>query len=120
MNNVTINDILYLLLTAAIPLVLRYAYQLVAVKVAGTKYETAVSAVYTAVDFVNQTFVDGLKEAGTFDKNSAAIALEKAKTAALEMMEKSTRKWLEKSYADLDGWLTMQIESAVKGVKTNG
>jgi len=120
MNNVTINDILYMLLTVALPLVLRYIYQLVAVKVAGTKYENAVSAVYTAVDFVNQTFVDALKAAGAFDKESAALALEKAKTAALDTMEAGTRKWLEKSYTDLDGWLTVQIESAVKGVKTNG
>lgn len=120
MNNVTINDILYVLLTAAVPLVLRFLFQFISVKVAGTKHENAVNAIYAAVKYVNQTFVDSLKAAGAFDKQSAAVALEKAKTAALETMEKSTRKWLEKSYADLDGWLTVQIESAVNEVKSYG
>ena len=36
MENITINDILYVILTAAVPLVLRYIYQLVSAKVADT------------------------------------------------------------------------------------
>lgn len=117
MENITINDILYVLITVALPLVLRYAYQLVSVKVAGTQYANAVNAVFSAVDYVNQTFVDSLKEAGNFDTAAQAVALRKAKDAALETMEAGTRKWLEKSYADLDSWLTVQIESAVKSAK---
>lgn len=120
MDNVTINDILYMLLTVAVPLLLRYVYQLVTAKVADTKYSRAVDAVYSAVEYVNQTFVDTLKASGSFDKESAVLAFEKARDAALETMETSTRKWLEKSFDDLDGWLAVQIESAVKGVKTNG
>ena len=115
--NVTINDILYVLITIALPLVLRYAYQLVSTKVAGTQYANAVSAVFSAVEYVNQTFVDALKEAGDFGKEAQAVALQKAKDAALETMAAGTRKWLEKSYTDLDSWLTVQIESAVKASK---
>lgn len=117
MENISINDILYMIITVALPMLLRYAYQLVAVKVAGTQYANAVSAVFSAVDYVNQTFVGALKEAGNFDKEAQAIALQKAKDAALETMAIATRKWLEKSYTDLDNWLTVQIESAVKSGK---
>ena len=113
----TLNDVLYVLITVMIPILLRYIYQLVAVKVAGTQYANAVAAVFSAVDYVNQTFVDALKEAGNFDKEAQAIALQKAKDAALETMAAGTRKWLEKSYTDIDNWLTVQIESAVKSAK---
>lgn len=117
MENITINDVLYVLITVALPLVLRYVFQLLGVKVAGTQYANAVTAVFSAVDYVNQTFVDTLKEAGNFDKEAQAIALQKAKDAALETMAAGTRKWLEKSYTDIDNWLTVQIESAVKASK---
>lgn len=120
MENLTIYDVLYTLITVMLPIVLRYVFQLVSAKVAGTQYANAVNAVFSAVDYVNQTFVDALKAAGNFDKEAQAIALEKAKNAALETMAAGTRKWLEKSYTDLDAWLTVQIESAVKSAKAIG
>ena len=114
---ITINDIFYVLLTVALPLVLRYVFQLVSAKVADSQYAAAVNAIFTAVEYVNQTFVDSLKESGSFDQEAQAVALEKAKAAAIETMEASTIKWLEKSFGDLDSWLTVQIESAVKAAK---
>lgn len=117
MENITINDILYMLLTVALPLVLRYAYQLVAAKLADTKYAEAVNDVWTAVSYVNQTFVDSLKASGSFDEEAAQAAFEKAKTAALDIMKDSTYEWLEKTYVDVDAWFTVQIESAVNSAK---
>lgn len=117
MGNITINDILYVILTAAVPLVLRYIYQLVSAKVADTEYEKAVIAVFSAVEYVNQTFVDSLKQSGSFDQEAQQHAFNMAKEAALTSMEASTKKWLEKSFMDLDAWMTVQIESAVKGAK---
>ena len=114
---ITINDILYVLLTAAVPLILRYIYQLVSAKVGDSEYQRAVDAVFSAVEYVNQTFVGSLKESGCFDKEAQRVAFEKAKDAALLAMEASTRRWIEKSFEDIDGWLTVQIESAVKGAK---
>ena len=117
MENITINDILYVILTAAVPLVLRYIYQIVSAKVADTEYEKAVSAVFAAVEYVNQTFVDSLKQSGSFDQEAQKHAFNMAKEAALTSMEAATKKWLEKSFMDLDAWMTVQIESAVKGAK---
>lgn len=116
-ETITINDILYVFLTMAVPMLLRFGYQLVSAKVGDTEYQRAVDAVFSSVEYVNQTFVQSLKESGSFDKEAQEVAFEKAKEAALLTMEASTRKWLEKSFADLDGWLTVQIESAVKGAK---
>ena len=117
MENITIYDILFALITVALPLVLRYGYQLVAVRVADSKHADAVLSVGNAVLYVMQTFVDSTKAAGNFDKEAQEHAFLMAKEAALETMKDSTRKWLEKTYTDLDAWLTVQIESAVKGAK---
>lgn len=117
MENITINDILYVLITVALPLVLRFVYQLVAEKVANSKYADAVDSIYAAVSYVNQTFVDGLKTAGSFGSDEAMQAYYMAQAAALDTMKASTYRWLEKTYDDLDIWLKVQIESAVKASK---
>ena len=114
MEHITINDIMYMVVTVAIPMLLRLAYQFVMTKVSDTQYEKAAKAVMDAVVFVNQTFVDSLKESGNFDKIAQEQAFLKAKDAALDTMEKSTKKWIDKTYKDVDEWLTVQIESSVK------
>lgn len=114
MENVTMNDILYVILTAVLPLLMTYLYQLVSVKVEDSKSADAISAVFKAVSYVNQTFVDSLKASGNFDAEAQKLAFNKAKDAALEIMSASTKAWLKKSYDNLDEWLTVQIEAAVK------
>lgn len=120
MENITINDVLYTLLTVALPLVLRYVFQLISAKYADSKYSAAMNAIFSAVEYVNQTFVDSLKKSGCFDSVAQEAALKQAKDAALEVMDASTKKWLEKTFVNMDEWLTVQIESAVKAVKKDG
>ena len=117
MNPVTLNDIFYVVLTAAVPMVLRFIWQYCAAKYADSKYSDAINAVFAAVEYVNQTFVDTLKREGSFDEHAKIRAFTDAKDAALEIMSKSTLAWLEKTHADVDNWLTVQIEAAVKAVK---
>ena len=114
---VTINDVFYVLLTVALPITLRYVFQLISAKVADSRYSEVVNAILAAVEYVNQTFVDSLKESGSFDAEAQQTAFKMAKDAALTSLSAGTYKWLEKSYVDLDAWLTVQIESAVKAVK---
>lgn len=120
MENITINDVLYMALTVALPMVLRYVFQFVSAKVADSKYSNALNCVFSAVEYVNQTFVDSLKKSGCFDAMAQEAALKAAKDAALEVMDASTKKWLEKTFVNMDEWLTIQIESAVKAVKKDG
>lgn len=114
---VTLNDILYVVLTAAVPLVLKYLWQYCAAKYADSKYADAINAVFSAVDFVNQTFVDSLKQSGCFDAQAQELAFKKAKDAVLDTMSASTLKWLERTHDNVDNWLTIQIEAAVRAVK---
>lgn len=117
METVTLNDILYALLTMAVPLILSYVIQLVSEFIADSKHKDAVKTVFDAVVYVNQTFVDELKRAGNFDAEAQKTAFEKAKNAALDTMRNSTYKWLDKVYIDLDSWFEVQIERAVNGAK---
>lgn len=117
MDNITINDILYVVLTAAVPLVVRYAWQFFSAKYADSKYSDAINTVFSVVEAVNQQFVDTLKQEGNFDANAQVKAFVTAKDTALDLMSKSTLHWLEKNYADVDEWLTIQIEAAVKRAK---
>lgn len=114
---VTINDILYIFITALLIPVLRFVGQLIMAKVADSRYAAALNDVFSAVEYVNQTFVDALKAKGCFDEEAQIYAFDKAKEAALNLMSAGTRKWLEKSVTDLDSWLTVQIEAAVKTAK---
>jgi hypothetical protein len=114
---VSIRDILYVVLVFVVPLVLRFVHQLISTKVADSRYSSALNDVFSAVEYVNQTFVDALKENGNFDDDAQGYALTMAKDAALDLMSASTRKWLEKTVEDVDSWLTVQIEAAVKSSK---
>ncbi len=117
MMNITINDILFTVLTVAVPIILRFAFQYFSAKYADSKYASAMNCVFNAVEYVNQTFVDTLKQHGSFDDIAQADALNKAKNAALDIMDAGTKMWLENAFDDLDSWLTIQIESAVKATK---
>lgn len=111
------NEILYAALTVMLPLILRYVFQFLSMRFAESKYAHAIDSVLDAVEYVEQTFVNGMKQAGNFDTEAKKFALQKAKAAALEVMEASTKQWLEKSISDIDTWLEIKIESAVKRSK---
>lgn len=114
---ITIKEILYVVLTVILPLALKLLWQYVNAKVAGSRYSDAVNSVFAAVDYVNQVFVDALKQAGCFDDQAQQDAFIKAKDTALELMESNTVSWLEKTFDCVDSWLEVQIEAAVKEVK---
>ena len=114
---ITINDIFYVVLTLVAPMVLKILWQYVAAKVSNSHYAGAVNCVFAAVDYTNQVFVDSLKQSGSFDSEAQKAAFTKAKDVALELMEASTIKWMEKTFDSVDSWLEIQIEAAVKEVK---
>lgn len=77
----------------------------------------ATDAVYTAVTYTSQTYVDSLKEQGAFDKEAQIIALNTALKKAQSLLAAETKELLESLYGDLDNWLTTKIEQTVKEQK---
>lgn len=112
--DLSINDLLYALLTVVVPVALKLLWQYVAERVSNSKYAEAINCVFAAVDYTNQVFVDSLKSSGSFDAKAQEEAFFKAKETALDIMEAGTIKWLQKTFGSIDYWLEVQIEAAVK------
>ena len=76
-------------------------------------YEDALDAITKSVVMVNQTFVETLKNKGTFDADSQAIAFQKAKDTALALSGQEAVEFLEDAMKDFELWLKVQIEASV-------
>lgn len=114
---ITLNEVLYTLITCALMIVVRFGVQLIRTKTAQIKNEElqgVIDGIGDIVIMVSQTFVDSLKESGNFDKEAQAKAFDMAKTAALNGMSDSMKKYIDKYCGGLDEWLRIQIEAWVK------
>lgn len=114
---ITLNEVLYTLITCALMIVVRFGVQLIRTKTAEIKnaeVQQMIDNIGDIVIMVSQTFVDSLKESGNFDKEAQAKAFNMAKTAALNGMSNSMKKYIDKYCGGLDEWLRIQIEAWVK------
>ena len=78
----------------------------------------AAKAVSNAVSYVNQAYVDALKEQNRFDENAQRIAYNEALTAAKMALSKETVQFIKETFGDLDGYLKPMIEAQVRNQKT--
>lgn len=114
---ITLNEVLYTLITCALMIVVRFGVQLIRTKTSQIKNEElqgVIDGIGDIVIMVSQTFVDSLKESGNFDKEAQAKAFDMAKTAALNGMSESMKKYIDKYCGGLEEWLRIQIEAWVK------
>ena len=114
---ITLNEVLYILITCALMIVVRFGVQLIRTKTTQIKngeLRGVIDGIGDIVIMVSQTFVDSLKESGNFDKEAQAKAFDMAKTAALNGMSESMKKYIDKYCGGLDEWLRIQIEAWVK------
>lgn len=73
--------------------------------------------VANAVRSVFQTYVEGLKKSGRFDKDAQIYALTLAKDTSLKQLSDETKEYITKNFGDLVGWLTTQIEATINLLK---
>jgi hypothetical protein len=73
----------------------------------------------TIVGSLNQTVVDPLKNSPelNFDKQEQKKVLEGAKTAIKKNLDDASKKVLEKTYKDVDSYLTDVVEAEVRKQK---
>lgn len=115
-------------ITAAIPVVSAFAVTLIRkaaqnaaadtdnIKVQG--YITEISdAITDAVSATSQTYVDALKNAGTFTKEAQAEAAKKALTACIASISPAAQAFIEEVYGDITEYLTNKIEAEVRKQK---
>lgn len=80
----------------------------------------ATEAVSTAVTYTAQTYVDSLKVQGKFDAEAQKTALDTALDKAKLLLTQEAQELLAQLYGDVDEWLTVKIEQAVKEQKIVG
>lgn len=78
----------------------------------------AADAVTTAVTFTSQTYVDNLKNSGTFTVENQKEAFNKAMNKAVEILSAEAKEYLTKAYGDLTNYLTTKIEAEVRNQKS--
>ena len=77
----------------------------------------AAEIVVTAVKSVFQTYVESLKNSGTFDKTAQLEALNKAKAIVASELTVELKDFIVANYGDLEGWITNQIEASIYKLK---
>lgn len=123
-----VKDILYILITAAVPVLTTYVCKFLyakwtegKIKIENEKISTTLDSVITmvldVVESVNQTFVDELKKKGEFTEENAKEAFNKSKEIALKMLSNDAAEIITKVYGDVDVYLNTLIEATVKQLK---
>lgn len=126
-----LNYILYIVLTAILPVVATYTVNLIKTKIKEINVianvtqneniskiiENAFSNVMDAVLYINQIYVDALKSNGKFDKDAQKNAFNRAYTEALNMISDESKRVIEQTYGSFDKWLKLKIETSVNLAK---
>ena len=123
-----VKDILYILITAAVPMLTTYICKFLytkwtesKVKIENEKISTTLESVITmvldVVESVNQVFVDELKKKGEFTEENAKEAFIKSKETVLKMLSEDAVTIIESVYGDVDVYLDTLIEATVKQLK---
>ena len=129
--NDVINNVLYTVLTAIVPVITVYLVNLIRAKIQESNVlkesisnetfmdiiDGAINDVMDAVLYVNQVYTDSLKSAGKFDKEAQKEAFNKAYTEATNMISDEAKRIIEQLYGSFDQWLKLKIESSVNTAK---
>lgn len=127
-TNQLLNDLLYAVLIAAIPILTNYLVKFLESKKTqiddnkknadfSNTLSKALEIVSTVVKYVSQTYVDDLKKQGKFDANAQEEALKKAVETIQSQLDEDTKALLITAYGDLSQWIRVQIEATIKDSK---
>lgn len=79
----------------------------------------ATTVVLNAVRATFQTYVESLKNSGSFDGEAQLKALNQAKDTALSQLTTEVKDYITSNFGDLNSWLTTQIESSINLLKNS-
>ena len=121
-------NLLLAVITAAVPVISAYLVGLI--KKAGedaaadtedikkrSYIEEIATAIADAVASTSQTYVDAMKQAGTFTKEAQEEAARKALAACLASISPAAQQFVEQAYGDLKEYLANKIEAEVRKQK---
>lgn len=77
----------------------------------------ATEIVTDAVRVTFQTYVESLKNSGSFGKDEQLIALNKAKDIITSELTEELKTFISENYGDLQTWIKNQIEASIYKLK---
>jgi hypothetical protein len=77
------------------------------------------NTITTCVIATNQTYVDSLKQQGSFDKEAQEAAFQETLSKVLSILNDDAKNYLKEAYGDLDIYITNMIEATVNEQKAN-
>lgn len=80
-------------------------------------FTKATEIVTNAVRTTFQTYVESLKNSGTFGKDEQLIALNKAKQIITSELTEELKAFISENYGDLQAWISNQIEASIYKLK---
>ncbi len=84
---------------------------------AAALFTKAVDIVTNAVRITFQTYVESLKNSGSFGKEEQLIAFEKAKAIIISELTEDLKVFITQNYGDLQTWISNQIEATIYKLK---
>ena len=84
---------------------------------AAALFAKAVDIVTNAVRITFQTYVESLKNSGSFGKEEQLIAFEKAKAIITSELTEDLKTFIVQNYGDLQTWISNQIEATIYKLK---
>lgn len=119
--NQVVSMVLSSLLKLLVAVVIPYVVSLIVAKVKNEKLvkyiQIAGSVVTQCVAYVDQIYVDNLKDEGMFDANAQKKAFEMCKQRIILMLNEEAKKAVIEVYGDFEEWLTNAIEYSVRDNK---
>lgn len=126
---VALLEILLAVISATLPVVTVYVIKFLNSKMGEAKKQAATDeeerilesirvTVTDAVNYVNQTFVDSLKNKGEFTKDNQKIAFKLALDNIQSNLTDKAKEFITTNYGDIQTWLSTKIEVSVKEQKS--
>ena len=84
---------------------------------AAALFAKATEIVTNAVRITFQTYVESLKNSGSFGKEEQLIALDKAKDIVTSELTEELKAFISDNYGDLQAWIKNQIEASIYKLK---
>ncbi len=80
-------------------------------------FAKAIGIVTNAVQVTFQTYVESLKNSGSFGKEEQAIAFDKAKAIITSELTEELKNFITQNYGDLQKWIANQVEATIYKLK---
>ena len=80
-------------------------------------FTKAIGIVTNAVQVTFQTYVESLKNSGSFGQEEQAIAFDKAKAIITSELTEELKTFIAQNYGDLQKWITNQVEATIYKLK---